>query len=62
MIVASVTFEPDGCWRAEVQATDGNELLIDDVVSCCVRLVTEVQAGLPDTESDTEAEADSAEG
>ena len=48
MIVASVTFDADGSYRCEVQASEGTYPdSLDDVVSRCVRLVRDVQAELP---------------
>lgn len=55
MIVASVTFDADGSYRCEVQASEGlYPDGLDDVVARCVRLVRDVQAGLPGDEPRSE--------
>lgn len=47
VIVATVTFEADGSYRCEIQAGEpGYPDQLDQVVSECVRLVRDVQAGL----------------
>lgn len=53
MIVASVTFDADGSWRAEVQVDSSYPDALDDAVSRCLRLVHEVQAQLPEDDDGT---------
>lgn len=48
MVVASVTFEADGSWRAEVQISETYPDAADDAVSRCLRMVHDVQAQLPE--------------